>query len=87
MRVWFVQKMDHGRVVSVVPCEMDAEGRYRVCRIAPLVDRHPIHPNGVLEGNQDDSNLFPATEAQQLMDALWDAGLRPKVEADRAKLS
>ena len=74
--------MDLGRSVAIVPCEVGPEDQLAVCRISPrdLMNQDAtciVGRSGVLEGNQDYTNMCPPEEAQQLMDAMWDAGLRP----------
>lgn len=83
-RIWFVGKLDFGRSVAIVPCHWMENGDLQICRIEPVPPReedgYPVGRIGVdcvLEGMQDISNMCPIEEAQQLMDAMWDAGLRP----------
>ena len=86
-RRWFVQRNDYGRSWWIQPVEEDGRGFLRVCEIIPgrnwrseqvEMTRSPMHPRNILTGNEDVSAYCTPEEAQGLMDALWEAGMRPR---------
>lgn len=72
---WYVAKQDFGRRVAIVQTLEDAKGQFRILVPTPV---GPIqYAYNVLVGNEPMEALHTPAEAQELMDALWQAGLRP----------
>jgi hypothetical protein len=89
-RRWFVERVDYGRRWSIVPAEEDAEGRLRLLDLSPTVriwnrDKEdfdivpgvPMHGENTIHGCERFSSFSCRAEVQELMDALWEAGMRP----------
>lgn len=87
-RRWFVQRNDYGRSWSIQPVEEDAQGYIRTCEIIPgrkypnlqdqpIGTRSAMQPGNTLTGCEDWTSFCTPEEAQGLMNALWEAGMRP----------
>lgn len=83
---WFVDRQDYGRTWSIQPALEDEGGNIVLCELDPprfpeqTVKRERaffIASGNVLIGCQSVTSFYSPAEAQQLMDALWEAGMRP----------
>ena len=86
-RRWFAAREDMGRRYTILAAAEDERGFLMPCfntwdideieNPHPIKGMMPITPRSLLTGNQHWSTIFMPDEAQELMDALWQAGLRP----------
>lgn len=54
---------------------VDAEGLFHICKLEP--QSQGTYPDNILVGNEDVSNFHSREDIQELMNALWEAGMRP----------
>jgi hypothetical protein len=72
---WFVQKQDYGRQVVIMPAQVLMSDEWRLMTYVPTEQK--IMGKNVITGNEPLGCFFSPEEAQDLMDAMWEAGMRP----------
>lgn len=81
-RRWFVERKDFGRQIAIVCAYESTDGQLQLLQYEP--SGHESSPPcplrykaDCLTGCEPMTAFFSHDEAQELMDAMWEAGLRP----------
>ena len=74
---FFAQRLDYNRRLGLFFLKEDSEGKLWPCALRLIDGPNPFYPQATLSGNEDFANLLEMKDAQQLFDAMWEAGLRP----------
>jgi len=72
---FFVDRMDYGRVVSIVFTKAVMRDELHIHALIPT--GRCIMGQQQMQGNESATTFFTKEEAQNLVDALYEAGLRP----------
>lgn len=71
---FFVRREDYGRTWFIVPAFEDTDGHLHLMRMEIA---STVWGRNILTGSEPSGTWFTREAVQELMDGLWESGLRP----------